>query len=120
MKVETHIITSIAVRPMDELWKLMSVETFKTDYCFYWLHHNAFEVTLTDDCQYQSQSDDTENVVCQDQKKNTDNVTRQDQKKNVEIIGKIHYFCEISVFVFTFIITVIEIIDPFTIIGILY
>ena len=84
------------------------------------LHHNAFEVTLTDNCQYQSQSDDTENVVCQDQMKNTDNVTRQDQKKNVEIIGKIHYFCEISVFVFTFIVTVSEIIDPFTIIGILY
>jgi len=62
MKVETDIISSIAARPMDELWKLMSVETFKTDYCFYWLHHNAFEVTLTDDCQYQSQSDDTENV----------------------------------------------------------
>jgi hypothetical protein len=96
MKVETHIITSIAVRPMDELWKLMSVETFKTDYCFYWLHHNAFEVTLTDDCQYQSQSDDSENVVCQDQKKNTDNVTRQDQKKNVEIIGKINCWYSIS------------------------
>ena len=57
MKVETDIITSFTMNLTRQavilVTCIMYVEIFITHYCFYRQRHNAFEVTLTDNYQYQ-------------------------------------------------------------------
>ena len=59
MKVETDIITCITVSLIGRV--IMFVEFFKTDVVF--IGHNGFDVTLTNNFQYQSQYIDAENKM---------------------------------------------------------
>jgi hypothetical protein len=49
---------------------IMYAETFKNDVnSFYRLHHSVFDITLTDNFQYQNQFVDTDNITWRDQGK---------------------------------------------------
>jgi hypothetical protein len=66
MKVETHIIASMTASPIGSavILVIMYAETFKNDVnSFYRLHHSVFDITLTDNFQYQNQFVDTDNIT---------------------------------------------------------
>ena len=67
LKVETDIITSIAVRPGPVILVTMSIVTFKSDITFF--NGSLFDVTLTDNFQYQNQFVDNQNIIRRDKRK---------------------------------------------------
>ena len=63
MKFGTDIIVRITANPTGRVVMLvkMYVETFKTDIIAF-INRNVFDVTLIDNSQYHSQSQDTEDI----------------------------------------------------------